>query len=99
MSDCECMQEMGYQTLENLRYFVVAFIVAGAYSLTLGSNVFVGIVAQLLWTVTQSELYYTQGIKEIRNTMVQFLFFVILVSELGNEWKECKKAELKRKQP
>ena len=48
--------------------------------------------------LTQSELYYNQGIKEARNTLVQFLFFVILVSELVNEWKECKKAEVKGKQ-
>ena len=92
------MQQVGYQTFENLRYFVVAFIVTGAYSLTLGSNLLVGIVAQLLWTLTQSELYYNQGIKEVRNTLVQFFFFVILLSELVNEWKQCKKAEVKGKQ-
>lgn len=74
------MQQIGYQTLENLRYFVVAFIVTGAYSLTLGSNLFVGIAAQLLWAVTQSELYYGQGIKQVRNSLVQFLFLVILIN-------------------
>ena len=58
----------------------------------------VGILAQLLWTVTQSELYYNQGIKEVRNTLVQFLFFVILVSDLIKECRECRKTQLKKKQ-
>jgi hypothetical protein len=46
-----------------MRFFVVALIISGAYSLTLGSNLIVGILAQLLWTVTQSELYYGQGLR------------------------------------
>jgi len=58
--------------------------------LTFGNNIIVGILAQLLWTVTQSQLYYEQGLNDIRNTLVQFLFFVILIGEFRNSWRECK---------
>ena len=37
-----------------MRLFAVALLVSGAFSLTLGNNIIVGFVAQLIWTLTQS---------------------------------------------
>jgi hypothetical protein len=81
------MTNMGYECIEKVRFFVVALIISGAYSLTLGNNIIVGILAQLIWTATQSQLYYEQGLKETRNTLVQVLFLIILLGDLRREWR------------
>jgi hypothetical protein len=46
-----------------MRLALVAFLITGAFSLTLGSNILVGLLAQILWTVTQVETYYISGLK------------------------------------
>lgn len=85
--------------IEKLRFFVVALILTGGFSLTFGNNIIVGIIAQLLWTVTQSQLYYGQGLNDIRNTLVQVLFLIILLGDFGRSWAQCKaKREANRKQ-
>lgn len=75
---------MGYACVEKVRFFVVALILSGGFSLTFGNNIIVGIIAQLLWTVTQSQIYHEQGLSDIRNSLVQILFFIILLNEFGN---------------
>jgi len=75
---------MGYACVENVRFFIVALILSGGFSLTFGNNIIVGIIAQLLWTVTQSQIYHEQGLSDIRNSLVQLLFFIILLNEFGN---------------
>ena len=75
---------MGYACVEKLRFFIVALILSGGFSLTFGNNIIVGIIAQLLWTVTQSQIYHEQGLSDIRNSLVQILFFIILLNEFGN---------------
>lgn len=75
---------MGYACVENVRFFIVALILSGGFSLTFGNNIIVGIIAQLLWAVTQSQIYHEQGLSDIRNSLVQLLFFIILLNEFGN---------------
>ena len=61
--DCQCMRDVTFDCVESVRLFVVAMMLTGAFSLTLGCNVFVGLVAQVMWTVTQSETYYSSGLR------------------------------------
>lgn len=82
---------MTYEIVERLRIFSVAFIITGAYSLTLGSNILIGILAQLLWMVTQFDFCCHVTLAEARNILIQFLFLVILLAELKNYIKSCQK--------
>ena len=56
----------------------VTLIFTGALSLTFFDNLFVGLLAQLIWTVTQTESYYSTGMTETRNTLTQVLLTVFL---------------------
>ncbi len=52
--NCSWVTSLGYECIEKVRYFVVALILSGAFSLTLGNNLIVGILAQLVWTMVHS---------------------------------------------
>lgn len=72
-----------------MRLFVVAIIFTGALSLQFCKNSFLGLVAQLVWTITQSESYYSTGMAETRNTLTQILLTVVLLQSI---FRQCKKA-------
>jgi hypothetical protein len=78
--DCECLSRLTFKCIEDVRLFMVAFILTGAFSLTFGCSVLLGLVAQLMWTVTQSEAYYSSGLKETLSTLTQVVFVLILLS-------------------
>ena len=73
---CGCID---YQSIDQIRLFAVAFIMSGAYSLTLGNNILIGILAQIVWIVSQTDYCHCMGLSEIRNLLIQFLFLVILL--------------------
>ena len=78
--DCECLSKLSFDCIEDVRLFMVAFMLTGAFYLTFGCSAFVGLIAQLMWTVTQSETYYSSGLKETLSTLTQVVFVVILLS-------------------
>jgi hypothetical protein len=82
--------------VDQLRVFVVAFIITGAYSLTFGSNLIIGILAQMIWMVTQIDMCHHMNLTDARNILIQFLFLVILLAELKNYIKTCKKEQAKQ---
>ena len=71
-------------------------MVSGAYSLTLGNNVVVGIVAQLLWVATQEGLW-GGSLRDVRDGVVQVFLLVVLVGELCKECRECCQREKREK--
>ena len=72
-------------------------MVSGAYSLTLGNNVVVGIVAQLLWVATQEGFCWGGSLRDVRDAVVQVFLLVVLVGELCKECRECCRREKREK--
>lgn len=75
--------------IDQARLIVVALIISGAYSLTIGNNLLVGIIAQISWMVTQTDFCHCMGLREVRNLLIQFLFLVILLGEIKDQCKKC----------
>jgi len=65
-----------------LRLFAVALIFTGSLSLSLCDNLLVGFLAQLIWTVTQNESYYSTGMNETKNTLIQVVLTVFLLGSV-----------------
>lgn len=72
----------------------VSLIFTGALSLTFFDNLFVGLLAQLVWTVTQNESYYSKGMVETRNTLTQVLFTIFLLGSLLNQFNKSDKSKI-----
>ena len=74
-----------------MRLIAVALIFTGSLSLSFFDNLFVGFLAQLIWTVTQSESYYSTGMYETKNTLIQLVLTIFLLGSLFSRRNKSEK--------
>ena len=49
---------MNYKFFESVRLVVAAMMITGSYSLLLGENIFMGLLAQALWMAFENNLLF-----------------------------------------